>query len=156
MDVPGPTDPVEPQLDADPAWKTLSLVNDWLKHAETKSPTRKKRSAPRSRRQQTRDSRRTGGRRPAMTPCAEPLRKAAPPSARREGWVRACPTPRHAHARRPIPPNVPLRLQERHQRHCHPGTVCSKAVQSRLGRIGEGTTDGFTYPTASAGSRLDC
>jgi hypothetical protein len=25
-----------PEPDADPAWKTLGLVNDWLKHAETK------------------------------------------------------------------------------------------------------------------------
>ena len=29
-------EPVEAEPDVDPAWKTLGLVNDWLKHAETK------------------------------------------------------------------------------------------------------------------------
>ncbi|GAS86717.1 Pycsar system effector family protein [Mycolicibacterium brisbanense] len=30
-------DPVNPSLDAAEAWKAVSLVNDWVKHAETKS-----------------------------------------------------------------------------------------------------------------------
>jgi hypothetical protein len=36
MGAPRGTDAIQPEPDPDPAWKTLGLINDWVKHAETK------------------------------------------------------------------------------------------------------------------------